>query len=184
MATSPLHCHWITATCPQQSFVQDEMSCWGRQEAQTLIVWTAQRALAPFSDQKLQTIFTNTDSLNCPTPQRAMAPSSDQKLQTVFTSSKKRSAHWNNHPRKNVAYKYDNGHTNDLQTDHQRPLLPLNIALADLNWIVFLLFFSCPGQLNKWHCRSVCRSEPTNNQSQQSLQSLQRQRFRFRLRAI
>ena len=67
------------------------MSCWGRQEAQTLIVWTAQRALAP---------------------------SSDQKLQTVFTSSKKRPAHWNNHPRKNVAYKYNNaGHTSGLQTD-------------------------------------------------------------------
>ena len=68
------------------------MSCWGRQEAQTLIVWTAQRAL------------------------------SDQKLQTVFTSSKKRPAHWNNHPRKNVAYKYNNaghttGHTTGLQTD-------------------------------------------------------------------
>ena len=31
--------------------------------------------------------------------------------------------------------------------------------------------FSCPGQLNKWHCRSVGLSvglsEPTNNQSQQ-----------------
>ena len=31
------------------------------------------------------------------------------------------------------------------------------------------LVFSCPGQLNKWHCRSVCRSEPTNNQSQGSI---------------
>ena len=28
-----------------------------------------------------------------------------------------------------------------------------------------LFVFSCPGQLNKWHCRSVGRSEPTNNQS-------------------
>ena len=30
-------------------------------------------------------------------------------------------------------------------------------------------------------CRSVCWSEPTNNQILQSLKSLQRQRFRFRL---
>ena len=28
----------------------------------------------------------------------------------------------------------------------------------------FWAFFSCPGQLNKWHCRLVCPSEPTNNQ--------------------
>ena len=28
-----------------------------------------------------------------------------------------------------------------------------------------LPFFSCPGQLNKWHCRSVGLFEPTNNQS-------------------
>ena len=115
MATSPLHCHWITATCPQQSLVEDEMSCWGRQEAQTLIVWTAQRALAP---------------------------SSDQKLQTVFTSSKKRPAHWNNHPRKNVAYKYNNaGHTTGLknwQTPTPTDCCPW--TLTDLNWIVFLLF--------------------------------------------
>ena len=37
-----------------------------------------------------------------------------------------------------------------------------------LGILIFLLFcclFSCPGQLNKWHCQSVCRSEPTNNQS-------------------
>ena len=31
------------------------------------------------------------------------------------------------------------------------------------------VFFSCPGQLNNWHCLSVCPlvglSEPTNNQS-------------------
>ena len=27
------------------------------------------------------------------------------------------------------------------------------------------VFFSCPGQLNNWHCRSVGLSEPTNNQS-------------------
>ena len=30
-----------------------------------------------------------------------------------------------------------------------------------------LSFFSCPGQLNNWHCLSVGRSEPTNNQSRE-----------------
>ena len=49
------------------------------------------------------------------------------------------------------------------------------MALSDFSDVVFCFwfqlcaFFSCPGQLNKWHCLSVglsvCRSEPTNNQS-------------------
>ena len=43
-----------------------------------------------------------------------------------------------------------------------------------VNWhLKWTVFFSCPGQLNKWHClsvgQSVCRSEPTNNQSLRSI---------------
>ena len=45
------------------------------------------------------------------------------------------------------------------------------MALSDFSDVVFCFwfqlcaFFSCPGQLNKWQCRSVGLSEPTNNQS-------------------
>ena len=31
--------------------------------------------------------------------------------------------------------------------------------------VILWCLFSCPGQLNKWHCLSVGLSEPTNNQS-------------------
>ena len=43
------------------------------------------------------------------------------------------------------------------------------IYMSRLPFIWNICVFSCPGQLNKWHCRSVGlsvgRSEPTNNQS-------------------
>ena len=44
--------------------------------------------------------------------------------------------------------------TPDLRKQFQRCHLKADITI-----------FSCPGQLNKWQCRSVCLSEPTNNQS-------------------
>ena len=44
-------------------------------------------------------------------------------------------------------------------------LQPCNYNFWSFTFFKKAPFFSCPGQLNKWHCRSVGRSEPTNNQS-------------------